>query len=182
MVPALCLTSAKDVVIPEAGVRQYADALREARPSRQVTVQSFPSGSHGQLVRDEPAAYASAINAFLVELSLDMASEEAPEARVVQVAEAVGILGGEEDELSRFLMQSNLGHLREHFGQETTLADQLGVLDLEGRAGLLNHLKETGLKLPDRQKLANSLSKEARLKHGGAGGGAHLPPAERSVN
>ena len=39
--PTLCLTSPADFVVPEAGVHEFADALRKAQPARSVRVLSL---------------------------------------------------------------------------------------------------------------------------------------------
>ena len=59
-VPTLCLTSPYDPVVPEVGVRAFAETLRKAHPQRQVDVCSIPA-AHCQLGSTKPDLYEAAI-------------------------------------------------------------------------------------------------------------------------
>merc|ERR1740117_2470817 len=50
-VPALCLTSVKDTVVPPAAVRAFANELRSARPGRSVQIKTMERGAHAQLAQ-----------------------------------------------------------------------------------------------------------------------------------
>ena len=63
-VPTICLTSPADVVVREAGVRDYAAALQAAQPKRQVSVVSL-KGNHCQLVKVDRDEYARHVDAWL---------------------------------------------------------------------------------------------------------------------
>ena len=65
--PTLCLTSPADVVVPEAGVREFAAALGKAQPARSVRVLSL-QGTHAQLLSTDPAAFARALGDFFAEV------------------------------------------------------------------------------------------------------------------
>jgi hypothetical protein len=68
-VPTLCLTSPDDLVVPERGVRAYADALSKAHPGRDVRVVSL-HGPHCKLVMSDRELYAEAVGQ-LVEVRMD---------------------------------------------------------------------------------------------------------------
>ena len=65
-VPLLVLTSAEDVVLPEASVRATVEMFRAAQPSRSIRIEVL-KGSHCQLVMSDRAAYRAHIDSFLSE-------------------------------------------------------------------------------------------------------------------
>lgn len=65
-VATLFLTSADDNVIPEAGVRAYADAMRTSAPHRSVSVQAL-RGAHCMLAIEDRAAYAACLEELAAE-------------------------------------------------------------------------------------------------------------------
>ena len=58
--PALCLTSPRDVVVPASGVRAFAASLREASPGRDVRVVDGLDGAHCQLAVSDRERYSQA--------------------------------------------------------------------------------------------------------------------------
>ncbi len=67
-VPVLCLTSAEDTVIPEAGVRAFADVLREARApaTRSVRVETL-QGAHAKLHATQPSDFLRRVESLALE-------------------------------------------------------------------------------------------------------------------
>ena len=68
-VPTLFLTSATDDVLPEAGVRKYADDVRAASPGRLVSVATL-AGAHCNLAKDDGSAYIARLEALVTEAGL----------------------------------------------------------------------------------------------------------------
>ena len=180
-VPVLCLTSAQDVVVPEAAVRAFAGRLRATQPARAVNV-ALLDGPHCQLALSAPHTYRDAI-APLLHAADDMnaqplptgsanglapltarvhapapvpAPAPAPAPATVPAAESVAELLGE---LS----------LEQLAGAVATLSTAHCFEMLEsggGRLALLNQLKELGVeRLPDRQAIANAVGKLYRASN-----------------
>lgn len=67
--PAICLTSAEDSLIREAGVRAFAGMLQKAQPSRSVRVIQL-RGEHVTFHASDKAEYYAAIHALVEEAGL----------------------------------------------------------------------------------------------------------------
>ena len=163
-VPTLCLTSPMDQVVPEAGVRAFAKMLQTAQPSRQVTVTTI-NAAHCQLGSTDPKKYTEAIGTLLSQTTEVMIRDigDPEPTQTPSTAEALG----KNDEASMLALLGSLGlNSLEETASKLSLSDALALAE-KGRPALLEGLKAAGVaKLPDRQKLANAISKELRASRG----------------
>ena len=88
-----------------------------------------------------------------------LASDEDQISATLSTAVALGV--EESDPLSAFLAANGIAHVEAALGDAHSLPDLLAMVAL-GRPTMLKQLGEIGLKLPDRQKLANALTKAVR--------------------
>lgn len=75
-VPTLVLTSSQDEVVPEAGVRAFAQQLVEAQPKRQVRVESL-RGAHVRLLQTSSAPFRAHLQQLFEQAGLVAAAEAA---------------------------------------------------------------------------------------------------------
>ena len=88
-----------------------------------------------------------------------LASDEELISETLSTAVALGVEGG--GALPTFLATHGIAHVGSALDGAHSLPDLLGMVTL-GRPAMLKQLGEMGLKLPDRQKLANALTKAVR--------------------
>jgi hypothetical protein len=179
-VPTLCLSSPIDPVVPQKGIYAFGERLRTAQPTRSVRHASI-SAPHCQLADKEPTAYANELRTLLDEADAFKGRSPLPDVSDVDanppstpttahvVAEA-DLKAAKEPSKSETLASVMAAY---ELSDVAALLDP-GVIDLSaafslldtgGRVELLNKLKQGGLaKLSDRQKIANALGKEHRLR------------------
>lgn len=180
-VPTLCLTSPIDLVVPMTGVRAFAGALRAAQPTREIEVVEVRA-PHCQLAATEPEAYSRGLTGWLERVDAARTVSDGgapvgpPASAEVDVSDASvhpaavsSVVGGGDTSAVDAPMRALLGSLgslsldADALAAQLSLAAAMRVLTEDGRPALLEALKQAGAaKLPERQKVANALSKRLR--------------------
>jgi hypothetical protein len=179
-VPTLCLSSPIDPVVPQKGIYAFGERLVAAQPTRSVRHASI-SAPHCQLADKEPKAYADELQRLLDQADRlckvppladvsDATANPSPTPSTASVVAAAGAsskaMPTESETMASVLAVYELSDVAGLIDPATIdLAAAFELLDTGGRVELLNQLKLAGLtKLSDRQKVANALGKQHRLR------------------
>ena len=179
-VPTLCLSSPIDPVVPQKGIYAFGERLVAAQPTRSVRHASI-SAPHCQLADKEPKAYADELQRLLDQADRlckvppladvsDATANPSPTPSTASVVAAAGAsskaMPTESETMASVLAVYELSDVAGLIDPATIdLAAAFALLDTGGRVELLNQLKLAGLtKLSDRQKVANALGKQHRLR------------------